>query len=254
MADVFWLEQTEADVPGENDWLTPGEFLRLNNLRFAKRRSDWRLGRWTAKRALAICLNLPDDGQSLAKIEIRAAPSGEPESFLNQQPSGSTISLSHSSGRALCAVAPAKVALGCDVERIESRSDSFVVDYFTAEERAQIARSPAAERSLLVTLLWSAKESALKALHAGLRLDTRSVVVNIGNVSPGGDAWHHLRVRKTDDREFHGWWQSCSDFVRTLVSAPPPDRPVHLQSRNWALSAAGEGDRQTAGKLPALHS
>ena len=54
-----WLEQTEADLPAANDWLSAGERLRLDGMRFAKRHADWRLGRWTAKRALAAYLNLP---------------------------------------------------------------------------------------------------------------------------------------------------------------------------------------------------
>ena len=57
--NIFWLEETDADVPSENDWLTPSEVLRVNAMRFAKRRSDWRLGRWTANLALATYLQWP---------------------------------------------------------------------------------------------------------------------------------------------------------------------------------------------------
>jgi 4'-phosphopantetheinyl transferase len=226
MTDVYWLEQTEADVPAGNGWLSPGEILRLNNLRFAKRRADWRLGRWTAKRAMAICLNVSDDPQALAEIEIRPAPSGAPEVFLAQQPSGATISLSHSSGRAVCALALSPVALGCDLERIEWRGDAFPVDYFTADEQALVARSSAADRSLALTLVWTGKESALKALRMGLRLDTRSVVVNAGAAFHKGEGWHPLQVRSADDRIFHGWWQHSDGFLRTLVSAPAPRPPI----------------------------
>ena len=52
--ELYWLEQTYADVPAENDWLSANEAVRLNTMRFARRRSDWRLGRWTAKNALAL--------------------------------------------------------------------------------------------------------------------------------------------------------------------------------------------------------
>src|SRR5208283_2826825 len=96
--DVYWLEQTEADVPAENQWLSAGEMLCLAGLRFAKRRTDWRLGRWTAKRALAAHLNLPADLSALANIEIQAATSGAPEVYLLNQPASVTISLSHRAG------------------------------------------------------------------------------------------------------------------------------------------------------------
>lgn len=46
--DVYWLEQTQADVPGADDWLNASEAIRLNDMRIAKGRADWR-----ATRALA---------------------------------------------------------------------------------------------------------------------------------------------------------------------------------------------------------
>ncbi len=231
--DVYWLEQTESDVPPANDWLSASELLRLSNLRFAKRRSDWRLGRWTAKRALATCLDLPDDRRTMAQIAVHPAPSGAPEVFLNDQASSATISLSHSSGRAICAVVPAVAALGCDLEHIESHSNAFVSDYFTAEEQALIWRWPAADRPLLQALLWSAKESALKALHAGLRLDTRSLTVNVENANAVEHGWHALQVR-TNNQTFYGWWLQRDDFIETVVADPAPSTPVLLQRRQQA--------------------
>jgi len=300
--DVYWLEQTEADVPPENDWLGASEVARLNSMRFAKRRTDWRLGRWTAKRALAACLNgstaaqgleaikhpLDSDladcesGQdrvqrtppdcvgtgsgvgwtdharlfhsSLASIEIRPAPSGAPEVFFandtplrpKQQgqilappppvpglgPTPVTISLSHRAAMAVCAVAMSGGALGCDLETVEPRSDAFVADYFTNEEQALIAQACEAERSQLVALFWSAKESALKALREGLRLDTRCVSVQgsgIRNLESETGKWQPLRVRYTDGRIFHGWWRNADSLLRTLVAFPPPFLPIVLR-------------------------
>ena len=128
---IHWLEQTESDLPAENQWLTANEILRLNALRIPKRRADWRLGRWTAKHAVAACLNLPDEPSALADIEIRAASSGAPEVFLQDRQAEIAISLSHSSGTALCTLAPPEISFGCDLETVEPRSDAFVADYFT---------------------------------------------------------------------------------------------------------------------------
>ena len=228
MKQVYWLEQTEADVPGENDWLSARESVRLSGLRFAKRRADWRLGRWTAKCAVASFLNLSTDAQGLAQIEIRPASSGAPEVFVANEPATVAISISHSSGAAACAVALPRVELGCDQEVIEARSDAFVADYFTESEQALVARVRAPERSRLVTLLWSAKESALKALGEGLRLDTRSVTVSPINGAFNLNGWSPLQVRYADGRTFHGWWQQGHGIVRTLVANPPPDSPILL--------------------------
>ena len=176
--DVYWLEQSEADVPAADDWLSESEAVQLSRFRFAKRRADWRLGRWTAKCAVAASLKLPDDHRSLKKIEISAASTGQPEVTLVGRTERVTISISHRDGIAICAVAVGDVKLGCDLEVIEPRSDAFIADYFTAEEGELIAQTSGEKRPLLVSLLWSAKESALKALHVGLRADTRSVRVN----------------------------------------------------------------------------
>src|SRR5579864_2436135 len=237
--NVYWLEQTEADVPAENQWLSASEILTLGRMRFAKRRNDWRLGRWTAKRALAAHLNLRCDRLSLAKIEIRAAASGAPEAFLFNQVAPATISLSHRAGIAMCALALPGAGIGCDLEVIEPRSSAFIADYFTAREQALVERTLLEERPLLVTLLWSAKESALKALHTGLRLNTSCMDVSLieglpprtqpsrqelprvpmRDVDP--DVWRPLHVRHSGEQVFCGWWRRENGMVRTLVRTLP---------------------------------
>ncbi len=226
--NVYWLEQTEADVLAESSWLNASEIAKLDGMRFAKRRADWRLGRWTAKHALAAYLNLPADACVLARVEIRQATSGAPEVFVANKPAAVTISLSHRDGIAACAVAPGSVEVGCDLEVIESHSDAFISDYFTAEEQALVRQSYAADRFRLLALFWSAKESALKALHTGLRLDTRSVIVKpVEGFDLNG--WSPLQVRCPGERIFRGWWQHTDHIVRTLVANPTPDTPIRLR-------------------------
>jgi len=228
--DVYWLEQSAADVPAHDDWLSGNEARVLGGMRFAKRRADWRLGRWTAKRALAVYLNVADDPQSLTAIEITTEPSGAPQAIFENKPAALTISLSHRAGRAICAIAPSGAVLGCDLEMIEPRSDAFAADYFTAEEQAFVGHAPAVDRYRLLALLWSAKESALKALRVGLRLDTRSVVVSLAGALPreGDDGWHRLEARYGDET-FHGWWHNQGSFLRTLVGTPAPVEPIPLK-------------------------
>jgi 4'-phosphopantetheinyl transferase len=226
--NVYWLEQTEADVPAENGWLSSNEAVRLNGLRFAKRRTDWRLGRWTAKRALSVCLDMPAHPEVFKKMDIRPAASGAPEVFFANRPAGVTISLSHRDGIAACAVAMSGLEMGCDLETIEPRSEAFVTDYFTIEEQVAAAGASAADRPRLLALLWSAKESALKALHEGLRLDTRSVIVSPFAASFDLNGWSPLQVRYTGGQVFHGWWQNTSNILRTVVAAQPLNSPIRL--------------------------
>jgi 4'-phosphopantetheinyl transferase len=256
--NIYWLEQTEGNVPLTNDWLSANEKACLNALRFLKRRADWRLGRWTAKCAISAYLSLPSALESFREVEILQATDGAPEVSVNGHAAAVTISLSHRSGVAICAVAPTITHLGCDVESVEPRSHEFVTDYFTAEEQAQVARTTADEHDQIVTLLWSAKESALKALRAGLRLDTRTVIVNVQNPSSDHNQWSALSVRhigyllpksvlpkdhlprhllpqdfESEERYrgeqvFDGWWRTANGIVRTMVAAPKPELPTLL--------------------------
>jgi len=214
---LYLHEQVEADVPAHLDWLHPNEAARLESMRFPRRRHDWRLGRWTAKQALAHCWRLPVSPQS---VEIRSAPGGAPEVWVSGKPEDVAISISHRAGRALCAVAPAGTALGCDLEWVEPHGEAFLADYFTEEEQHFARRAD--DRTGIETLLWSAKESALKALRQGLRLDTRCLSVRV-TFSVG--AWHRLTVIGAG-RIFQGWWQIEDGWVRTLVSDPERDRPA----------------------------
>jgi len=230
MTDVmhaYWLEQTEANVPAENYWLSTGEMSRVAALRFVKRRADWRLGRWTAKRAVASCLNLPADVQSLQDIEIRAAPSGAPEVFLFNQRAPVILSISHRAGKALCVVGLSGASLGCDLELVELRDHSFLTEFFTMNEQKLVERAPTGERPVLETLLWSAKESALKSLRVGLRFDTASLDASPADIAtrrPDGTdqeaGWSPLFLRRAGGQVFYGWWRCANNMVRTVVFNP----------------------------------
>jgi 4'-phosphopantetheinyl transferase len=248
--DILWLEQSTDDIRTSDVWLSPAEKLRLDAMRFPRRRADWRLGRWTAKRVVSAYLCRPCLPEMLALIEIRSAPSGAPEAFLENEPAGVSISITHRVGIAACAVAPSETTIGCDLELIEPRSGNFLTDYFTAKEQALVQGVSAAEQIVSSTLLWSAKESALKALKAGLRFDTRSVEVSLGGPSPtaptdflkvstqpsfsdspldGGD-WRPLTVTQANGQAFRGWWLYTGQLVRTIVTAPPSSAPMILSA------------------------
>jgi 4'-phosphopantetheinyl transferase len=229
---AYWLEQTEADVPLSSHWLSAEEMSRFATLSFEKRQRDWTLGRWTAKRAVASCLQIPNDVDLLAEIEIRASPSGAPYVFFFDQPAAVSISLSHSAGCALCVVGSSEASLGCDLELVEPRDRSFVSDFFTQNEQDLLAQAPADEQPMLATLFWSAKESALKALHVGLRFETTCLDVSptytaehwMSGVDEGADiAWLPLSLHRSDGQILGGCWRCANNMVRTIVFRPWPD-------------------------------
>lgn len=213
---VRWLTCDRGDLPDGLDWLAPDERARLEALRFAPRRADFLLGRWTAKRLIATVV----PGAGLAAIAIRAAADGAPEAILDAAPLPLTVSLSHRAGRALAAVGDAGAALGADLELVEPRSALLVADFFTAGEAAQVAACPPAGRDRAIALIWSAKESALKARRTGLREDPRRIRVEADGIAAAPDGtWRALRIAVDDAPAFAGWWRDDAGHVLTIAGA-----------------------------------
>jgi len=225
--ELFWLTLSADDVPTDDAWLSPAERDVLGGLRFDKRRRDWRLGRYTAKRALRRGWNVTCGGSAPTELEILAAPDGAPEVRGHAFPCPS-FSLSHSAGRALCVIGAPDTRVGCDIERVEARAAALVEDFFAPEEQARIAALPPENQDLAVTLAWSAKESALKLLRTGLRADTRTVVARWCDARPHA-AWSPLEVCVPAAAEpLSGWWQMLDEFILTAVSEPGAPAPSPL--------------------------
>ena len=213
---VCYTIQDRQQVPAELDWLTAGERDRFDGFRFDKRRQDWLLGRWAAKLAL---LELADEpARDIRRFEIATAPDGAPMARIDGRPFGGQLSLSHSNGRALATVSRETTALGCDIELIEPRSDVFVETWFTESERAHVEKASPFARDSLVTTIWSAKESTLKALRTGLQADTRSVEVIFDGECAEED-WGVARTVAKELGEFNCLWRIDGDFVLTIASA-----------------------------------
>ncbi|MGO8877346.1 MAG: 4'-phosphopantetheinyl transferase family protein [Acidimicrobiales bacterium] len=230
MTTVGWLSCTQADVPDEDGWLSAREGAVLAALRVAPRRMDWRLGRWTAKKAVGAWL--ASSGRLAGEsVEILAAADGAPEAFVAGRAVPLALSLSHRDGLAVCALAPSGTALGCDLETVETRPDVFATDFFTAQELSTVRSAPPALRDLVTTLVWSGKESALKAVREGLRLDTRDVVVNVdGSAVEASQEWSAFAVKGPGDGSFVGRWRLHLGHVFTVVvPAPWEDDPVSLE-------------------------
>ena len=208
-----WHTSSLTDVPAGDAWLSTRERAVLAGLRIAKRRDDWRLGRWTAKRAVAAWLDVPLD-----RVEILAADDGAPEAWVDGAPAAVSVSLSHRAGHALAVVADAPAVVGCDLELIEPRSDAFVREWLTEDEDATFT-------PLAANLLWTAKEAAAKVRRAGLRLDVRHAAVELDE---SGDGWRPLTVVWSEGIRTAGWWRDAAGFVMTIAGAPAPARPRRL--------------------------
>lgn len=198
----------ESGYPPSLGFLAAGERVRAASMKVPRRRDEFLLGRWVAKSLIASVLDCAPG----PALEVRAAPSGQPLAFLDGAPLRLSISISHRHGLALAALDESGSALGADLEHVEPRSAAFVRDFFTPREMDAIASGNA---EVLANLIWSAKESALKALGTGLRSDTRSVEVELDPLVAG--PWQKLRILGA--RPLQGYWRRHGEHVLTVVGS-----------------------------------
>jgi hypothetical protein len=74
------------------------------------------------------------------------------------------------------------------------------------------------------TAIWSAKEAALKAIHQGLKVDTRSVSCLIQAQDNPPESWTPFAVHWDQQRlnrplpPLAGWWRATETYILTLVT------------------------------------
>jgi 4'-phosphopantetheinyl transferase len=226
-------------VPTGTDWLTPAEQVAVAGMTHARRRDGYLARRWAGKTAVGEVVGPCEPG----RVGVLNEPDGRPFATLDDEVLPIPLSLSDS-GRVAVAASLAKEsesalgearssgddaaapgtrgAVGVDVEALVPRSSGLVLDFFTPEEAANVAR--ASDPTLWANLIWSAKESALKVRGTGLREDTRTVRVEVAD--KGGDGWARLHVSCDDGSRLPGWWLARGGFVLTLFTAREVDQPI----------------------------
>ena len=198
----------KSGLPPSHGFLAAGERQRAASMRVARRRDEFLLGRWAAKCLIASVLDCAPG----PALEVRAAPSGQPLAFLDGAPLRLSLSISHRQGLAFAALDETGAALGADLEHVEPRSAAFVRDWFTAREAEMLASG---DPEVLANLIWSAKESALKALGTGLRADTRSIEVELA--PPAAGPWQRLAIRGAPGLQ--GYWRRNGEHLLTVVGS-----------------------------------
>lgn len=228
---IHWLTQSHTELPSplkvkeSARYLNEEEQARYLMLKTRKRRNDWLLGRWTAKRLLQTVI-WEKDGITLPldMITIRNNKDGAPDYHSPLTNRRFSISISHSHEHAFVAVIEKPdVPVGADIELIQARPKGFAETYFTLAEICLGNDLTGQERALWETAAWSAKESVLKALHLGLSVDTRAVSCLIEPVTRLPQTWIPFAVKCDDGRlpqpalPLNGWWRVDGNFVLTIA-------------------------------------
>jgi phosphopantetheinyl transferase len=89
------------------------------------------------------------------------------------------------------------------------------------------AEAAAGDAALAATLVWSAKESVMKALREGLRIPPRAVEVSPER-GPADGAWRPFAAHGPGQDAWQGWWKAEAGFVLCAVARPAsgPPQPI----------------------------
>lgn len=224
--EIYWsfkpIQQVLAGIKPEALLFDLGaeELRYYRQIRFAKRRHEWLAGRYALKRLLSTVydeyMNMDYRDLQLIKTETGAACLEVNGSIRTD----TRISLSHSNGYVYCACAAMGNHLGVDLELVEERASALTQDFFTRNEVAQLEKSPVQERSFWTTLIWSSKEAVLKALLTGLKVDTRSIDVDLSSSMPADKGWNSIRFTTTltTEKSLRLYWRREDKFVLTICT------------------------------------
>jgi malonyl CoA-acyl carrier protein transacylase len=195
ITEIADIEQSmrEDSATFVSKYLSPEEQAAFAKLKVDKRRFEWLSGRVAAKRLLRE-VRFHSEGSIVAPSAIVVMPDewGAPKiSVVGENSSDIYLSISHAGGLAVAAcVIDGQQRCGVDVEVVEKRADSFRRDYFSKKEQAWVANK--SNPDLALTELWALKESVLKVLGIGARVDMRDVEVMTHNdswmINLGGEA------------------------------------------------------------------
>ncbi len=228
-SSVWYLIQDITNVPTETGWLSPKEYKTVQSFKIEKRRNDWLLGRWTSKKLIQDYYLTRNFNYKLHELEIIAAENGQPQLFINGKTQRINFSISHSEGCAFCVLNGHASSIGCDIEALLPRSEGLMTDFFTKDEIVVVEKQLETDKKIFITnLTWSAKESVLKVLKEGLRIDTRKINV-FDFTQQITNEWKPFKsVYQETKKDFWGWYKKHQNFVLTCASSGKIPAPENI--------------------------
>lgn len=177
-------------------FLSSGESLQYESMKFERRRTTYLLGRYAAKQALSSYYNESD----LSRIVILSGVFGQPVvEYLC--PSHANVTISHTQQTA-CAIAfPEVHPMGLDIESIDGAKLEVLKSQMTSRESDLLVGVKLDEIAGL-TLLWSAKEALSKILKCGLTCPFELLAIrSVGEFKD----WHEGEFLNFPQYRFQSW-------------------------------------------------
>ena len=245
MVELGWLTRDLGDVPRHDRWLSEPEREALSALRVPKRRADWRLGRWTAKAAVAAWRRVP-----LEAVVVIAADDGAPEALIDGDPAAVALSLSHRAGRALAAVGDPRSALGCDLEALEPRSPAFLREWLAPAECDLVMAQAGEGRDLGGEPRLDGEGGRFEGSTGGTATERSQSAGRGRAMAQSLGSWARLRVTWENGLVESGWWRRDPGWVMALVSDPACESPPRSSASPFERASSSMLRRVCAGGLP----
>lgn len=172
----WWQLAGNSTDPADLAVLAPGELERLNHIQHPTKAAEFAGSRAGVRRILAGLLGTAPEAIALGRLPCPGCGSRDhgPPAVL-QPPSPFRISLSHSSGRCLLAVAQTPVGVDVEAERTLRTEELARVALTPAEHRNVLGAPAGAARSRAFLRCWTRKEAALKAVGTGIATDLSGI-------------------------------------------------------------------------------
>ena len=149
-------------------WLDGPERVRRRRFLYAGPRREFTLCRAALRELLCRRLGCRND-----RLSFAASRRGKPFALVGGSPASAAFNVSHSGKHGLIAVAPAG-RIGVDLEERSRRRDldTYIRLLFAPHERAELEAADSERKIELFYSLWTMKEALIKAVGAGLAIDT----------------------------------------------------------------------------------
>ncbi|MCG3216154.1 MAG: SDR family NAD(P)-dependent oxidoreductase, partial [Candidatus Heimdallarchaeota archaeon] len=167
-----YLSNKPEEVMG---FLSTQEKADFDKIKNEKRRIEYLSGVIATKELYSA---IQEDSSISQEIEVRKLSKGQPYIFDKRKGKKSKLhlSISHSGDFAISTLS--KRPVGIDIEKIETRNESFYKEAFTEKERDVISNDKD-----LGTIYWTIKEAISKALGEGLHINLKDVEVTFDKKS-----------------------------------------------------------------------